>query len=76
MADREKTLLLSGTGDVISPDEGILAVGSGGPYATAAARALFRNTAMPADEIVRAALKIAAEIDIYTNDAISVETLP
>jgi ATP-dependent HslUV protease subunit HslV len=76
VADREKTLLLSGTGDVISPDEGILAVGSGGPYATAAARALYRNTAMPAEGIVRAALKIASEIDIYTNDAISVETLP
>ena len=76
VADREKTLLLSGTGDVIAPDEGILAVGSGGPYATAAARALYRNTSMPAGEIVRAALKIASEIDIYTNDAIVVETLP
>ncbi len=76
VADREKTLLLSGTGDVIAPDEGILAVGSGGPYATAAARALLRNTPMPAAEIVKAALKIASEIDIYPNDAIVVETLP
>ncbi|HMM35136.1 MAG TPA: ATP-dependent protease subunit HslV [Thermoanaerobaculia bacterium] len=76
VADREKTLLLSGTGDVISPDEGILAVGSGGPYATAAARALVRHTELGPEEIVRAALKIAAEIDIYTNDSVSVETLP
>jgi len=76
VADREKTLLLSGTGDVISPDEGILAVGSGGPYATAAARALLRHTEMTAEEIVRASLKIASEIDIYTNDSVSVETLP
>ena len=75
VADREKTLLLSGTGDVISPDEGILAVGSGGPYATAAARALFRHTELGAAEIVRASLKIASEIDIYTNDSLSVETL-
>lgn len=75
VADREKTLLLSGTGDVISPDEGILAVGSGGPYATAAARALFRHTELGAEEIVRASLKIASEIDIYTNDSLSVETL-
>ena len=76
VADTKGMYLLSGTGDVIAPDEGILAVGSGGPYATAAARALYRNTSMPAGEIVRAALRIASEIDIYTNDAIVVETLP
>ena len=76
VADREKTLLVSGTGDVIAPDEGVLAVGSGGPYATAAARALLRHTELGAEEIVRAALRIASEIDIYTNDALSVETLP
>ena len=76
VADRNVTLLLSGTGDVIGPDEGILAVGSGGPYATAAARALFRHTSLPAPEIVREALLIASEIDVYTNDTIRVETLP
>jgi ATP-dependent HslUV protease subunit HslV len=75
VADRDHSLLLSGTGDVIAPDDGILAVGSGGPYATAAARALLQHTALPADAIVREALKIAAGIDIYTNDSIRVETL-
>lgn len=76
VADRSTVLLLSGTGDVIAPDDGILAVGSGGPYAAAAARALLLHTALPADEIVREALKIAAGLDIYTNDKIRVETLP
>ncbi len=75
VADRDHSLLLSGTGDVIAPDDGILAVGSGGPYAMAAARALLHHTALPADAIVREALKIAAGIDIYTNDSIRVETL-
>ena len=75
VADRDHSLLLSGTGDVIAPDDGILAVGSGGPYAMAAARALLQHTALPADAIVREALKIAAGIDIYTNDSIRVETL-
>jgi ATP-dependent HslUV protease, peptidase subunit HslV len=75
VADRDHSLLLSGTGDVIAPDDGILAVGSGGPYAMAAARALLQNTALSADAIVREALKIAAGIDIYTNDSIRVETL-
>ena len=76
VADRSHSLLLSGTGDVIAPDDGILAVGSGGPYAAAAARALLNHTALPADAIVLEALKIAAGIDIYTNDSIRVETLP
>jgi len=75
VADRSTSLLLSGTGDVIAPDEGILAVGSGGPYAAAAAKALLLHTQLPAEEIVREALKIAASIDIYTNEAIRVETL-
>ena len=75
VADRSQSLLLSGTGDVISPDAGILAVGSGGPYAAAAARALLLHTTLPAESIVREALKIAAGIDIYTNDTIRVETL-
>ncbi len=75
VADRSVSLLLSGTGDVIAPDDGILAVGSGGPYAAAAARALVGHTSLPAEAIVREALKIAASIDIYTNDSIRVETL-
>jgi ATP-dependent HslUV protease, peptidase subunit HslV len=72
----ENLFVLSGTGDVIEPDEGIAAIGSGGPYAQAAAAALLRNTAMTAEEIARAALGIAGEICIYTNDDIVVETLP
>lgn len=67
--------VLSGTGDVIEPDEGIAAIGSGGPYAQAAAAALIRNTALGAEEIARAALEIAGEICIYTNSDITVETL-
>lgn len=75
VADRQTSLLLSGTGDVIAPDDGILAVGSGGPYAAAAARALLRNSSLDAEAIVREALSIAASIDIYTNDQIRVEVL-
>ncbi|MEO6326998.1 MAG: ATP-dependent protease subunit HslV [Thermoanaerobaculia bacterium] len=75
VADRDTSLLLSGTGDVIAPDEGVLAVGSGGPFAHAAARALLQHTALDAEAIVRASLSIAASIDIYTNDSIRVETL-
>ncbi|HEY5340113.1 MAG TPA: ATP-dependent protease subunit HslV [Candidatus Aquilonibacter sp.] len=67
--------VLSGTGDVIEPDEGIAAIGSGGPYAQAAAAALVRNTELAADQIARAALEIAGEICIYTNDDITLETL-
>jgi len=72
----EHLFLLSGTGDVIEPDEGIAAIGSGGPYAQAAAAALLRNTSMSAEEIARAALGIAGEICIYTNDDVTVEVLP
>lgn len=75
VADRQTSLLLSGTGDVIAPDEGILAVGSGGPLATAAARALLAHTALSAEVIVREALAIASSLDIYTNDQIRVEVL-
>src|SRR3954453_22895522 len=67
VADRERTLLLSGTGDVIEPDGPAAAVGSGGTYALAAARALFDNTALPARVIAEQAMKIAGEICIYTN---------
>lgn len=76
VADREATFLLSGAGDVISPDDGIVAVGSGGPLATAAARALARHApALAAAAIAREALLITAGICIYTNDQIEVETL-
>jgi ATP-dependent HslUV protease subunit HslV len=72
VADRQHGFVISGTGDIIEPDDGILAIGSGGSYALAAARALKENTALPPAEIVRRALEIAAEICIYTNDNITV----
>jgi ATP-dependent HslUV protease subunit HslV len=75
VADREHSFLLSGTGDVISPDDGLLAVGSGGPFALAAARALVRHSGLGAKEIAREALAIAASICIYTNAEIAVESL-
>ena len=75
VADAKVSLLLSGTGDVIAPDEGVLAVGSGGPYAAAAARALLKHSSLDAPAIVRESLLIAASIDVYTNDAIRIETL-
>lgn len=75
VVDREKSLLLSGGGDVIEPDDGVLAIGSGGQYAAAAARALLRNTDMPPEKIVEEAMKIAADICVYTNHDIRVETL-
>jgi ATP-dependent HslUV protease subunit HslV len=75
VADRETTFLLSGAGDVITPDDGIVAVGSGGPMALAAARALAQHGQLEAAEIAREAMRIAADICIYTNDAIEVETL-
>ncbi len=75
VADREHTLLLSGTGDLIEPDDGVIAIGSGGSAALAAARALVLHTELPAREIAVAALKTAASIDIYTNDRIVCETL-
>lgn len=73
--DKQTTLLLSGTGDVIEPDEGVIAIGSGGSYALAAARALLRNTDKSAGEIAQEALRIAAEICVYTNDSIALEEL-
>ncbi len=75
VADRERTLLLSGTGDLIEPDDGILAVGSGQVAALAAARALLAHTDLDAGEIARRALEIAAGIDIYTGGTITCETL-
>ncbi len=76
VADREHILILSGSGDVIEPDEPIAAIGSGGAYAQAAAKALLTHTEMTAKEIVEAAMKIASEICIYTNQEIVIETLP
>lgn len=75
VGNAEHLLVLSGNGDVIEPDEGVAAIGSGGPYAQAAAAALLRNTQMSAEEIARKGLEIAAEICIYTNESIVVETL-
>jgi len=75
VADSEASILLSGTGDVIEPDDGILTIGSGGPLALAAARVLMRHTDLDAGGIAREALFIASEIDIYTNDQITVEEL-
>ena len=72
VADREASLLVSGTGDVIEPDDGILAIGSGGPYALAAARALVETTDLTARQIVERALTIAGEICIHTNTHLSI----
>jgi ATP-dependent HslUV protease, peptidase subunit HslV len=72
VADREYGFLISGTGELIEPDDGILAIGSGGAYALAAARALLQSTKMPAKEIVRRGLEIAGEICVYTNTNITV----
>ncbi len=74
-ADKDHCLLISGSGDVMEPDDEVLAIGSGGSYALAAARALISNTDMTAKEIAENALKIAASICIYTNDNILIETL-
>ena len=73
--DREKSLLLSGAGDVIEPDQGVLAIGSGGPYAQAAAKALLENTELSAREIAEKALEIASSICIYTNSSLFIEEL-
>jgi ATP-dependent HslUV protease subunit HslV len=74
-ADRDHLLLVSGTGDVIQPTEGVAAIGSGGPYALAAARALLSHTDLKAAQIVRTALEIAADLCIFTNRSIEVEEL-
>ncbi len=75
VADRDHTLILSGTGDVVEPDDGVAAIGSGGPYAQAAAKALNKYTEMSAKDIVKEALAIASEICIYTNDKVTIEEL-
>lgn len=75
VADSEHTLILSGTGDVIDPEDGIAAIGSGGPYAQAAAKALLRHSELGAGDVARQAMAIAAEICIYTNKETHVEEL-
>ncbi|MBW7858194.1 MAG: ATP-dependent protease subunit HslV [Leptonema sp. (in: Bacteria)] len=75
VADTEESFLISGTGDVISPDDGILAIGSGGNYALAAARALANNTQLDAKSIVQQSMKIAADICVFTNDNLTLEVL-
>jgi len=74
--DAEHSLLVTGQGDVVQPADGILGIGSGGNYAIAAARSLVRHSSLSAAEIVRESLKIASEIDIYTNDNLIVEEFP
>jgi len=75
VADKESSFLISGTGDVVEPDDGIIAIGSGGPYALAAARALVKHTNLSAREIALEALRISSEICVYTNQNIIVEEL-
>ncbi len=75
VADKQSMFIVSGTGEVIEPDDGIAAIGSGGNYALAAARALVQNTDFSAEEIALKSLKIASEICVYTNDNIKVETV-
>src|SRR5258706_4635401 len=75
VSDKEQTFLISGQGDVIEPDEGVAAIGSGGPYALSSARSLLEHTEMPARRIAEEAMKIAAKTCIFTNDRITIEEL-
>jgi ATP-dependent HslUV protease, peptidase subunit HslV len=75
VCDKDQTFVISGGGDVIEPDSGIAAIGSGGAYATAAARALYENTQLPARKIAEEAMRIASEICIYTNSNLTLEEL-
>ena len=75
VCDAEQSLLIAGSGEVIEPDDGILAIGSGGPYALAAARALVAHSTLDAESIARESLMVASKICIYTNDKITVEKL-
>jgi ATP-dependent HslUV protease subunit HslV len=74
--NKRSLLWLSGNGDVVEPDDGIVALGSGGPYALAAARALSNHSSLTPEEVVRESLRIASEICIYTNDKLVIETIP
>ena len=75
VADKETTLVITGNGDVLTPDKGVIAIGSGGNYAQSAALALAENTDLDAETIARKAMKIAAEICIYTNENVTLETI-
>jgi ATP-dependent HslUV protease subunit HslV len=75
VADRETSLIISGTGDVIEPEDGLVAIGSGGPFALSAARALLAATQLPAREIAERSLAIAGEICIYTNGHLAFEEI-
>ncbi|HET9491676.1 MAG TPA: ATP-dependent protease subunit HslV [Methylomirabilota bacterium] len=75
VADRDHSFIVSGTGDLIEPDDGLIGIGSGGPYALAAARALIAHTELDAQRIVSEAMRIAAGICVYTNEHIAVEVL-
>ena len=75
VADRQTSLIITGNGDVLEPEQGLIAIGSGGPYAQAAARALLDNTELPAAEVVKRALTIAGDLCIYTNQQHVIETL-
>jgi ATP-dependent HslUV protease subunit HslV len=75
VADRDTSLILTGNGDVVEPEQGIIAIGSGGPFAQSAARALLENTELPARDIVERSLNIAADICIYTNRNLTIEEL-
>jgi ATP-dependent HslUV protease subunit HslV len=75
VADRESSLILSGNGDVVEPEYGLIAIGSGGPYAAAAARALLDHTTLPPEDIVKQALVIAGDLCIYTNQQHTIELL-
>ena len=75
VADKDASLIISGTGDVIEPEHGLMAIGSGGPFAQAAARALIEHTEMSAREVVEKSLQIAADICIYTNTKLTIESL-
>ena len=75
VVDREHSFIVSGTGDVIEPDDGLIGIGSGGPYALAAARALTAHTDLDAKAVVMEAMRIAATICVYTNDYVTVEAL-
>ena len=75
MADKETSLIISGNGDVTEREHGLIAIGSGGPFAQAAALAMIKNTQVPAEKLVKEALTIAADICIYTNNNHTIETL-
>lgn len=76
VSDGERLYILSGDGNVVEPDDGVAAIGSGGSFAASAAKALVKNTTMSAQEIVQEAMRIAAEVCIYTNDRVTIESLP